>query len=67
MHQEIPINNELSFAFSRAFEYDNCTFAKEETKKDLYRVALAFACVASVERCRKMGNLQDDKILEHDS
>ena len=58
VHQEIPVNNELSVAFSRAFAYEYCKTTKEETNPEMYRVAWDLAGEASVERCRKMGSLQ---------
>ena len=58
VHQEIMVNNELSIVFVRVFAYKNCTFVKEETNQELYRLAWALSCEASIEHCRKMGNLQ---------
>ena len=57
VHQEIPVNNELSVVFARAFAYEYCKTAKEATDLEMYRVAWALAGEALVERCRKMGNL----------
>ena len=62
VHQEIPVNNELSVAFARAFAYEHCKSAKEENNPEMYRVAWAVAGEASVERCRKMGSLQQKMI-----
>ena len=67
VYQEILVNNELSIAYSKVFAYKKCTSAKEVTNLELYRVAWLLVGEISIERCRKMGNLQDDKILEHDS
>ena len=58
VHQEIPVNNELSVAFARAFAYEHCKTTKEETNPKMYRVAWAVVGEASIERCRKMGSLQ---------
>ena len=58
VHQEIPLNNELSVAFAMAFAYEHYKIAKEENNPKMYRVAWAVAGEASVERCRKMGSLQ---------
>ena len=48
VHQEIPVNNELSVAFARAFAYEHCKSAKEENNPEMYRVAWAVAGEASV-------------------
>ena len=58
VHQEIPVNNELSVAFARAFAYDYCKTTKEETNPEMYKVAWALVGEESVEWCRKMGNLK---------
>ena len=57
VHQEIPVNNELSVSFARAFAYEYCKTAKESRDPEMYRVAWAVYGEASVERCRKMGTL----------
>ena len=57
MHQEILVNNAMSVAFARAFAYENCQTSKKATNLELYKVAWALASEASIERCRKMGNL----------
>ena len=58
VHQEIPVNNELSVSFAS----EHCKSAKEENNLEMYRVAWAIAGEASVERCRKMGSLQQKVI-----
>ena len=57
VHQEILVKNELSIAFGRAFAYKYCQKVKEETNTKLDRIAWVVAGEASIERCRKMGNL----------
>ena len=37
VHQEIPVNNELSVDFARAFAYEHCKSAKEENNPEMYR------------------------------
>ena len=58
VHQEILVNNELSVSFARAFAYEYCKTTKESRDLEMYRVAWAIYGEASVERCRKMGSLQ---------
>ena len=58
VHQEILVNNELSVSFARAFAYKYCKIAKESRDLEMYRVAWAIYGEASVERCWKMGILQ---------
>ena len=67
LHQEIPVNNELLVelwvAFARAFAYKYCKTTKEELNPEMYKVAWALAGAASVERCRKIGSLQQKMAL----
>ena len=58
VHQEISVNNQLSVTFARAFVYEYCKTLKVTTNPKMYRIGWALAGEASVERCRKMGNLQ---------
>ena len=58
VHQEILVNNELFVSFARAFAYEYCKTTKESRDLEMYRVAWAIYGEASVERCRKMGSLQ---------
>ena len=58
VHQEILVDNKFSVAFTRAFAYEYSKTMKEVTNPEMYRITWALAGEASVERCRKMGNLQ---------
>ena len=58
VHQEIPVNNELSIAFARAFAYEYCKTTKEATNPELDRVAWVLAGEAWIEHYCKMGNMQ---------
>ena len=58
VHEEIPINNELSVAFTRAFAHEYCKTTKEATNPKMYKITWALAGQALVKLCWKMGNLQ---------
>ena len=58
VHQEILVNYELTFYFSRAFAYENGASAHQATNKEQYQVAWAVYVEASIERSRRRGTLE---------
>ena len=55
VHQEIPVNNELSVAFARAFAYEYCKTTKEATNPEMYRITWALVGESSVNDAGRWG------------
>ena len=47
--QDIPVNNELSIAFTRAFAYKYCKTTKEATNPEMYNIAWVLVGEALLE------------------